>query len=367
MQIVSASRNQAVALTTTQDARGREYLVVVAKATWSIPLPGQRPRPLEPQPLSHTDQFLGEPGLSPQRYGDDFARHKARCDVLFDSCAHVPGGRSATALAVSVQVDNMLKRIKVQGPRTWKKRLGTYDASSPAAFTQMPLHYGFAFGGTHPYTDRKGRELVDTFLDNPQGVGWAGPHTLDAAADAPLPSLEDFADPILHPTGRHRAHALSAIPRNWPQRIAHAGTYDKAWHDTQFPFLPEDFDERYYQCAPTDQQIDYPQGGEEVRLTHLLAEHPNLHFHLPDLRNTVRILRTDYSVESPPIVVDTLFFETEAARFSAVWRACTPIRRRVQEFDTIALGPVDPEWWQAKTLGIEGGCAGCGQTAENVT
>ncbi len=363
MQLVSASKKQATALTTVLDASGREHLVIVAKATWSIPRPGQRPRPLAPQPLSYADQFHGEPGLSPLRYGDDFARYKPRCDVIFDACARAPDGQPVTALAVRVQVGAMIKQIKVQGPRSWKKRLGAYDASPPAPFTQLPLHYGLAFGGTHPYADREGRKLADTFLDNPEGIGWAGPHTPDAAADAPAPCLEDFDDPVLHPTGRHRALALSAIPRHWPQRIAHAGTYDETWHATQCPFLPEDFDERYYQCAPPDQQIDYPQGGEEVELIHLLADQPGLRFRLPDLRNTVRVLRTDYSVENLPAVVDTLFFETEAARFSAVWRTSTPIRRRIQEFDTIAVGPVDPGWWQAKTLGIEGGCAGCGGQA----
>lgn len=364
MRVVSGTKKLAVAITTTFDAQGREHLIIVTKATWRIPESGQRPCPLPPQALSQVDQFYGEPGVSPLRYGDDFARYKPRCDVLFDAHACAPGGHPVTALAVRARVGTMCKEIKVQGPRTWRKGLATCHASSPSTFTAIPLHYGFAFGGTHPYVDRKGQTLTDTFLDNPVGAGWSGPHTQDAALSTPLPCLEDFDDPISSSVARHRPVALSPIPRQSPQRIVYAGTYDEAWRTSQFPLPPQDFDEHFHQCAPQDQQIEHPRGGEEVELIHLLADRPALHFYLPDLRSTVRVLRTDYSVESLPAVVDTLFFETQANRFSAVWRASTPIRRRLQEFDTIAVGPVDPSWWQAKSLGIEGECAGCRQTAE---
>ena len=43
-----------------------------------------------------------------------------------------------------------------------------------------------------------------------------------------------------------------------------AGTYDQKWLDEKFPFLPEDFDKRYFQSAPEDQQTDTLEGGEPV-------------------------------------------------------------------------------------------------------
>lgn len=302
--------------------------------------------------------------MSPMRYGDDFARYKPRCDVLFDAHASAPDGQPVPALAVRARVATMCKQIKVQGPRIWKKGLASYSASSPSRFTTIPLHYGFAFGGTHTYVDRDGKAFTDTFVANPVGTGWSGPNTSDAARSLPLPCLEDFDDPVCSSTADHRPVALSPIPRQWPQRMVYAGTYEEGWRSGQFPLPPEDFDERFHQCAPQDQQIDHPKGGEEVELIHLLADRPALRFYLPDLQSSVRVLRTDYSVENLPAVVDTLFFETQANRFSAVWRASTPIRSRLQEFDTIAVGPVDPKWWQAKVQGIEGECAGCMQTRE---
>ncbi|MBL8507122.1 MAG: DUF2169 domain-containing protein, partial [Chitinimonas sp.] len=129
------------------------------------------------------------------------------------------------------------------------------------------------------------------------------------------------------------------------------------------PFLPEDFDERFNQCAPMDQQTDYLLGGEEIVLLNLHPSQPDIRFKLPPLDGiTPKVLRNDYSSEMPACHADTLYIEPEQNRFSIVWRASTPIRRRLQEFKTIAIGPVNPQWWKEQTLGMEGGCSGCGSS-----
>lgn len=38
--------------------------------------------------------------------------------------------------------------------------------------------------------------------------------------------------------------------RSWQPRLRYAGTYDQHWMDERLPFLPEDFDLRYFQSAP---------------------------------------------------------------------------------------------------------------------
>lgn len=105
--------------------------------------------------------------------------------------------------------------------------------------------------------------------------------------------------------------------------------------------------------------MDYPMGGEPVILRHLMAGRDHVEFRLPAF-DTVhfRVLRKDYSTEMPQPVVDTLYFEPDEGRFSAVWRASVPIRRRLQEFATVAIGPVDPAWWEAVQ---SGGCEGCSE------
>lgn len=353
------------------DVRGQEHLVIITQGTWSLPAPGQRARPIEPTPFAHADEHHGEPGLSALRRSHDMARFKPQCDILFDACAHAPDGKAVSALAVQARVGDWSKRIKVWGPRSWKRVLMSYEPSKPEPFVRMPLHLGLAFGGTRSYGQggKQGStqdQLAEAYAANPVGIGWAGQHTLGQASGQPMACLEDFEDPINRPDGQHRPIALSAIGANVPERQQYAGTYDEAWRKNVFPFLPEDFDERFFQSAPADQRIAYPKGGEEVELIHLLAGQPHLKFTLPALNTLqVRVLRKDYSIEVPTVQPDTLFFETEARRLSVVWRASVPIRRRIQEFNTIAVGPIDEQWWRARSLGLdESGCAGCGQPVE---
>ena len=237
----------------------------------------------------------------------------------------------------------------------------SYEPSQPEPFVSMPLHLGLGFGATRSYVKSK-ETHIEAFDANPIGIGWAGPHTIGDMAGQPVPCLEDFNDPVKHPDGPHRPMGLNAISANVPERSQYAGTYDDAWRRDVFPFLPEDFDERFYQSAPLDQRVNFPQGGEEVQLVHMRKDQPHIKFKLPPLNELqVRVLRKDYSVEQPQANADTLFFEPDAGRFSIVWRASVPIRRHLDELDTVAVGPVDPQWWEAKSLGLLSGkgCKGC--------
>ena len=365
MNIVIDTQFIAADIAVALDVAGREHLVVVAKSTWTIPQPGQRARPLPPQPLEQADVYLAAPGESPMLYGADFARFKPRCDVLFNASAHAPDGQPVTDMLVAWQVGALRKGLRVLGPRTWRSTLGLLSLSKPEPFLSLPLHYGLAFGGTRQYSKRNGEVLHETNLDNPVGLGWAGPRTASQIANTAAPSLEAMDDPVHNPQHKHAAAAFSAIGRHWLPRKGFAGTYDDAWRADVFPLLPADHDERFHQCAPDDQQMAYPQGSEQVVLRNMVAGRPDVRFALPALnRQTVRVLRTDFSNDILRPVVDTLYFEPDQGRFSAVWRVSTPIRRRLQEFDTVAVGPVNAAWWADKALGRDGaGCAGCGDDA----
>ncbi|RZI55373.1 MAG: DUF2169 domain-containing protein [Rubrivivax sp.] len=368
MQIQVGSKHLAVDTSVALDAQGREYLVVLAKATWSIPGPGQRPRPLLPLPVVSTDDYFGAPGESAMRYGADVARFKPRCDVIFDATAYSAGGVPVTSLLAGWRVGDLSKQVRAVGPRHWTSSL---EPGRPAAFSDMPLRYSHAYGGTRSYEDPAPR--VETFELNPVGLGFAGPRTLAQMSGQALPTLEAVDDPILRPDGAHRAVAFGPIGRHWVPRRGLSGTYDERWRKEVFPFLPDDFDEAFNQVAPPDQQMPFPRGGEEVTLTRLMPHQEGSaerRFRLPRLdQPAVRVLRQDYSQERLTPVVDTLFFETDAVieedsgrrgRLTAVWRVATPIRRRIQEFSVITVGPVDEAWWTAKAMGqADASCVGC--------
>jgi len=303
------------------------------------------------------------------RYGADAARYKPRCDVIFDATAFSAGGAPVTSLLAGWRVGALSKQVRVIGPRQWTSSL---EPGQPGTFRDMPLRYGNAFGGTRPFghPDRR----VETFELNPVGLGFAGPMTLAEMSGEALPTLEAVDDPIQRPDRPHRAVAFGPIGRHWVPRKSFSGTYDERWRKDVFPFLPDDFDEGFNQVAPPDQQMPYPRGGEEVTLTRLMPHvdgNAERRFHLPRLdQPAVRVLRQDYSQERLSPVVDTLFFETDAivdeetgrrGRMTAVWRVATPIRRRIQEFSVITVGPVDEAWWAAKAMGqSDASCVGCG-------
>lgn len=366
MEIHLAGKHLVAEVTTALDVAGREHLVIVVKTSWSIPQVGQRPRPMAPSPLVRADEFHGEPGQSALRYEGDFARFKPRCDVLFDAHAHAPGGQAVRELQVSIAVGPLRKTVQVLGRRHWFKTMGLVTLSPTEPFTSMPLHYGMAFGGTRTYQPGLGSDapvLTESLRANPAGLGWVGPKTSADVDLMPAPCLMAEGDSIRTPGGKHAPVALSAVARHWEPRTQYVGTYDERWARDVAPFLPEDFDEQFHQCAPQDQQMPYPQGGEEVVLTHMMPDRPVVRFKLPRLNDLqIRVLYKNYRTANPQAVVDTLYFEPECQRFSAVWRASVPIQRRIQEFDTIAIGSIDMAWWRNKSLGLDGsGCVGCGR------
>lgn len=359
MELVVASKNLIADVAPALDVEGREHLVIVVKACWRIPAAGQRPMPIPPSPFEPADVYVGEPGQSAMLYGSDLVRFKPRCDVLFNAHAHSPTGEPVTEMLVGWRVGMLEKGLRVIGPRKWQRTLGWTSLSAPEPFTKMPLHFGMAFGGTRTW--EKGDEVLsEALLSNPSGIGWFGKHSKDQIDGAPAPCLESITDAVSRPDGQYVPAAFSAVGRHWAPRKDYAGTYDEHWQREVFPFLPEDFDDRFHQCAPEDQQMAYPKGGESVILKHMVADRPDVRFFLPRLdRMNVHVLRTDYSTEKPDAVVDTLYFEPDQERFSVVWRACVPIRRRAQEFDTVAVGSIRTQWWSERKSDIDGGCPGC--------
>jgi hypothetical protein len=361
MDFVVGSKYAIADLTQAMDKTGREHLLIVIKQTWAIGENGKAPRPTKAEPLQFSDLHIGEPGMSPPLYECDFVLKKNRCDVLFDATAYTPDGEPLTALAAGYRIGDHQKAVRIIGPRRWKKGILGVQATDPEPFTEMPLHYGMAFGGSRPYKKNE-EELFHTYESNPVGTGYVS-STSDPELDGmSLPCLEPFdpkIKPLAAPTGKYPAVALSAVARHWIPRRQFAGTYDDAWKRDVFPFLPEDFDERYNQCAPEDQQIPFPQGGEMVTLMNMMRGRREVSFKLPKLNNMpVRVLTKDYLVQHPQAVVDTLFFEPDKERFSVVWRASVPLKRGIKDVDTIAVAGICKNWWAAKIVGANG-CSDC--------
>ncbi|MBI3230758.1 MAG: DUF2169 domain-containing protein [Burkholderiales bacterium] len=333
--------------TVAVDKTGQEHLLIIVKGSWQFS--NGVVRPMAAMPVQYSDICTAN---SIPLYESDFAPTKPRCDVLFSARAYAPDGKPVRELLAGYQIGAHQKILRVHGPRTWQGENAA--AGNAEEFLTMPLHYGFAFGGTRPLPQAGQSE---SYAANPLGCGYS----TDPAAVAGLvmPSLEAHNQAILRPDEQYPPAALSVLARNWLPRRPLSGTYDAAWKRDVFPFLPEDFDTRFYQAAPEDQQIDYPQGGEEVVLWNLMPKQAEMRFKLPRLDKVpVRILMRDFTIEQPKVVVDTLFFEPDQARFTAVWRTSIPIKRRIQDVKTIAIAGICKNWWEAKIVGMDA-CTNC--------
>lgn len=359
MELAIGSKYLVADVTAAIDKHGQEHLLIVVKGTWSF-ASGRVARPAKPQPLQYGDLFAGEAGLSAPLYESDFVLKKLRCDVIFNARAHAPHGEAVTELQAGFAIGGVQKTLRVVGNRVWQNGA----PSSPQAFLDMPLHYGLAFGGEREIDPQQ--KINECYQTNPVGRGFSSdPQALEGL---PLPNLEALNQRINASDQPWQAMALSATARAWWPRRQYGGTYDANWKRNIFPFLPEDFDERFNQCAPEDQQIDFPKGGEEVVLTNLMRGRPEARFQLPRFdKLPVKVLMSNYSVEEPQVVVDTLYFEPDQAQVTAVWRASLPIKRRIQDVKTIAIGGICQNWWSAKVVGAEG-CMNCSKqrsTAED--
>lgn len=332
------------------DTSAREYLSLVVKGTFAFPGDAQDPpRPAEAQrPLVMADEYTGAPGFSAPLWETDFAFRKGRSDVILQGAAHAPESRPAERVRVGVAVGGWSKQFDVVGQRQWQTLGPAITATRPYPFTRQPFSYDTAFGG--PDRSLKCDPRPPVYAPNPVGLGFASATGHGEITGLPLPNTEDPADPVASPFGRYRPMALGPIGRAWPERRRYAGTYDEAWKANVFPFLPADFDERYYQTAPADQQIDPPRSGTPVVLLNLTPRGREA-FRLPDTLLPLRVYRGREACLDAAVLPDTLILDPEVREFMLVWRIWVPIRRIISEFTEAWIGPPTPPMLRAREFG----------------
>ncbi len=146
--------------------------------------------------------------------------------------------------------------------------------------------------------------------------------------------------------------SFGPVGRSWAPRSTYAGTYDQRWLDDVYPFLPADFDDRYHQSAPEDQQIPFPDGGEDVVLGHL-SDQPELRFKLPKLRVPIEVSTVDDQREEIMMRMDTIVIEPDERLVQITWRADRPLRRNLLEVAKICVGRMPASFYRARAQGKE--------------
>ncbi len=216
----------------------------------------------------------------------DLAPYLARCDVTLRGHAFPPPGqpvsRMPVRLAVAGRAPLLDKTLHVIGDRG--------KAGEPQPFQRIPLDYEHAFGGrAHP--------------DNPVGKG-----ADRAGATAQPPNVIDPADP-------RRTASFAPISRYWPSRARLLGAVSRAIADGVEPELPADFDWRYYQSAPVDQQVPFLGGDEWIAIDGAHPALARISTQLPGARGSAVVYTWDgttfRSVKPVELVLDTLAIDAD--------------------------------------------------------
>ena len=293
-----------------------DSLYIMLKATFSV----QERISVAPEqvPIVMADEYWGEPGHSSLKYASEYHLLKPATDIVLVGEACAPDRQAIQALDVQLSVAQYQKTVRVFGERRWITGMIGLDISRPAPFESMPLVYERAYGGVHEPDDEK--TPISYEATNPVGVGYLGNRKPKEMKGLPLPNLEDPTQLIKKPTDRPAPACVGFVAPAWEPRLHYAGTYDDQWSKKRAPYLPEDFDSRFFNAASNGLVCQsYLKGGEPVVVTNMSPDGP-LQFNLPVvvLEAMVRIAGEE---QTPPLNLETVLIEPNERRFTMLWRA----------------------------------------------
>jgi hypothetical protein len=333
MQITANSTGMLAALAVTADKDARDYCVVVVKGTFVTNQSGTMRLAAEQAPFVYADEHHGDPESSSIRYESDFALFKPSTDVVVVGKAVAPHGQAKEELMVRLEIQGRHKDAVVMGERRWVEAAGGLVASRTLPFPEMPLTFERAFGGED---GSRGPGMAAAETRNLVGVGFHPYRSRKDTHGSPLPNIEDPQQRIKS----HRDHpaplGFGFVGRAWKPRSGFVGTYDQRWLDDVCPFLPSDFDHRYHQGAPPDQQFPHFRGGEVIRCVHM-AERPVVQYTIPIVDVPVEFCFRDRDV-SVPSVLDTIVLEPHCDRAMLSWRARMVLGKKLDELQEIHVG-----------------------------
>ena len=311
--------------------QGVDTLYVVVKATFSL---GSTISVAEAQrPVVLADEYWGEPGLSSIKYASEAHLTKPATDVVMVGVASAPDRRPMKQLDVTVTVADRRKTIRVFGDRVWEKGWIGVRMSAPLPFETIPLVYERAFGGVHEVNPEKKQVIFEP--RNPVGCSFMGKRKTKQMVGMRLPNLEDPSHLMNKPRMLPPPVGVGALSSSWEPRKSYAGTYDAVWQKTRAPYLPDDFNPRFFNVAHPDLVCHgYLKGGEPLEIINVSPNGP--------IRCTLPICRLETAVriagrtETPPLNLETVLLEPSNATLCLTWRSsvqCDKKTLKVEQVD----------------------------------
>ncbi|EKS4626892.1 DUF2169 domain-containing protein [Salmonella enterica] len=367
------------------DKERREYHVVVMKVGYQLQQDsgsGYRMSVIDQDaiPLCLEDEYRGAINASQVVQESDLAPLKPRCDVIINGTACAPRGIACEQFPVSVRFTmpdgNLLldKTLLIRGESEFRlvnpyTPFAHWQQTPLQSFTELELDYRYSFGGecrvnengaganrinrefrlselqrrNHP--DKNNPPIAHTIhAGNPLGCGytedWYQDATQQKSYTAPRiitpehPFTEDhfgrlfkgkadLSQPFFQPAG------LGIVGRAWQPRLSLAGTYDNEWLEERHPYLPDDFDFGYWNCAPPNQQTDFPAPGSRLELTNLTPD-GLLVFSLPNHFSFILLRMVNGELLPRPLLADTLLIDTQLMQVWMTYRYVLSVESTVR-------------------------------------
>jgi len=313
-----------------------EKLLTIVKATFELEPDGtfEAAPPEGVRGIRVADVPWGKPEVASIAYPSDLCLRKPGTDVIVVAKAFAPAGKTVTSFDVLVQVGPIKKPLRIFGPRVWTQ--GGAGLTKPGPVSELEMRYDYAWGGID---DSDPDKLLEEGR-NPVGSGMV--RDGNALTHKGAPSIEDVEVLISSFRTRPAPAGICAVGRSYEPRRKYAGTYDKIWLESRAPLPPEDFDDRYNNCASPGMTLDSPlQGGEQVALMGLVPGGGPLKFTVPKvpLEITFQIKGKEPQVVRPHL--DTLLLDLlepspiKPIAFEMVWRASVRPPRKMKDMRVI--------------------------------
>ncbi|MGF1751783.1 DUF2169 family type VI secretion system accessory protein [Vibrio cionasavignyae] len=288
-----------------RDENGDEVWVVVGKRTWK--LNGSIWLETSGEEICDDPVYVGEPGFSAMKIDHEFAHYKQNTDVVIYGRARSYAKKPVLYHECRVLLDEHInKTIAVHGERVWIEHSGSITISHSTEFIEQNIDYSCAIGGD--IRNRLG-----------SGIASSNKELIEQRVPSVFYQNEDWSS-----TGKSlRVAGFGPIPPFFASRLAYAGTFDKHWQENRRPMLPVDFDRRFYQSAPKDQQCNgYLKGGERLVMSGFCHDETMV-FRIPSEQYVALVTFQD---EQQRVDMDiyTVFVDTENRTVSISYTAAFP-------------------------------------------
>jgi len=335
------------------DQDGHEMGVLVVKGSFHIDEGARSNRLLRSQPdILLSDEFYGEPNISPLRQESELAPFKPRTDVTFCAIARSPEAKELESWPVQFTIrKNLSYGFHVFGERLWEPseriRGGQWQLSSIKPILELPLTYAYAYGGTV----RTSEHEVTAHAYNPVGRGLLNDYLLSLREAVAAPQIGLVGEcAAAKPNVPMTICGCGPLTKSWLPRLALAGTFDEAWRRERHPRMPVDYDYAYWNGAPLPLQIQpYLLGNETIELSGIRHEPRPYVFDLPGI--TVGCLVGRAGAGEPERVMlnlDTVHCDVSSQHqtqhwMSLIWRMTLRNPDDIREIEIFAQNLEDTE------------------------